>query len=235
MTLLLIFMMPISFFFNMQMSGDKTNFERRQSFVTSQRTSDFQVERQARVFFLLSTIMCGFLLTFAVGAVILIVKLEMDKWKKDESVCNTTLCHYYSSMLRLSMNPDVKPCIDFYEHVCGGRRKSRSDSVRRQLYRTFRESIRDDLEVLAASHRDSDRAGKKVAVLFETCVDAVARVENIKEDIRDLLDESGIRRPQYLDDSGEVCFDLANTLAGYALVAKYVTHNHRALRLQAPW
>ncbi|KAH6921025.1 hypothetical protein HPB50_027988 [Hyalomma asiaticum] len=91
------------------------------------------------------------------------------------SECKNAPCSDFAVTLRASMSPAVRPCDDFYGHVCGSWDAKRADTVKVALLQRVFHAVNNLSRKVTVAVHSSQTAVQKAAVAFQACEDLVAK------------------------------------------------------------
>ncbi|EEC09005.1 conserved hypothetical protein, partial [Ixodes scapularis] len=112
---------------------------------------------------------------FVVVVILLLVSLLRISTSRNDSfaTCRSPSCSRYSHLVNHSLNPVVKPCDNFYQHVCHGWTRDHLGSVMAEQYL-------DHVTVLlrkTSPQLKNQSPLEKVAKLFQSCEEVLAQSE----------------------------------------------------------
>ncbi|XP_077520283.1 neprilysin-1-like [Amblyomma americanum] len=108
--------------------------------------------------------------------------------------CESATCQLYVQAVNFSLLPGVEPCRDFYQHVCGGWLRRRSDTVRERLLATFSERVtRFARRTFVPAQFQSPK--QRAAMAYTSCADMVSRAYKEEKEIEGVLRSSGLHWP----------------------------------------
>lgn len=109
--------------------------------------------------------------------------------------CKSAACAQFATTLKTSLSRAVRPCDDFYGHVCGSWDAQRTDTVKRALLQRVVRAVNELNRKVAVTAPSSQTAVQKAAMAFQACEDLVAKNRSSMEAVRHMLMEAGLFAP----------------------------------------
>lgn len=115
--------------------------------------------------------------------------------QRQTAVCKSAPCAQFAIALRASLSRRIRPCDDFYGHVCGSWDAKRTDTVQVALLQRMFHAVNDLNRKATVAVPSSQTAEQKVAMAFQACEDLVAKNHSSMDAVRRMLMEAGLFSP----------------------------------------
>ncbi|XP_064476076.1 phosphate-regulating neutral endopeptidase PHEX-like [Ornithodoros turicata] len=153
---------------------------------TGQTTSTFQ-PHDLREW--VCTSASGFLL-LVVLSVVTIVAFYQSQY----NACSTTECLEYGRLFASSVNPNVNPCVNFYQFVCDGWDRSNNQSVQEVHLHDFLRELSETLNSVQVPPKDQSSV-EKAAKFYQSCIDVTSGKRNEDDEFKELLRKGNVTWP----------------------------------------
>ena len=123
-------------------------------------------------------------------ALAIVLGVEVSKSKNAGiGVCSTSDCLRVAGYIASNLNTSVNPCDDFYTYSCGGWMSSnfiKPGSDYLDVHRLVSDTRMEELEAILNRKiiEDAPQYEKKLKILYQSCMDELARAENHDTEIK---------------------------------------------------
>ncbi|XP_075535256.1 uncharacterized protein LOC142570824 [Dermacentor variabilis] len=130
--------------------------------------------------------------TVGIIVLLVIVLLLGSSWTQTGGACQSEHCKHVAKLLLDSVSPDVDPCDNFYQRVCG--RWKYAGSQGDVLFDKLIEDVTDLIRTMDVPPTGQSPA-QKAALAYRTCEDIVAKNNTNLTTLVQILKEAGLYAP----------------------------------------
>ncbi|XP_070385155.1 neprilysin-1-like [Dermacentor albipictus] len=109
--------------------------------------------------------------------------------------CQSVACTQFATTLKKSLSRTVRPCDDFYGHVCGSWDAQRTDTVKMALLQRVVHAVNELNRKVEVATPAPQTAVQKAAMAFQACEDLVVKNHSSMDAVRHMLMEAGLFAP----------------------------------------